>query len=148
MRTLVNVMGDVDLQFFVTTFNTELRRFHPEWESRIDSGAKRTIAQLWANGYLLRLDLTENHLEPAEPGKESRKYDQIRMLIFENPREPMEEVTWRGGSSETVATRFWQSVKHGGDTSWRDEVGAEMTIEQVFSGVRAELTRAIEEGNR
>jgi hypothetical protein len=47
-----------------------------------------------------------------------------------------------------VAIRIWQSVDHGGEVRWRNENGTEITIEQVFSAIRAELTRVIEEENR
>jgi hypothetical protein len=39
-------------------------------------------AAAWANGLLLRLDLTENCLEAGKPVEGGRKYDQIRMVIF------------------------------------------------------------------
>jgi hypothetical protein len=93
-------MSDVDLQAFVGTLNTELQTFHPDWQPRIDAGATRKSAQLWANGYLLRLDLTEDHLEAGEPGKGSHKYDEIRMVILLDSRDPLDESTWRDGSPE------------------------------------------------
>ena len=135
-------MVDIDLQEFVNTFNSELQNFHSEWSSRVEAGAKRTSAQLWANGYLLRLDLTENHLEPGRP-----KYDEIRMVILRDSREPLDEATWSGGSPECLATRFWQSDKHGDQIRWGDERGTEATIEQVFSAVRAELDRIVTHGD-
>ena len=141
-------MSDVDLQAFVNTFNAELQRFHPNWQSRIDAGAMRTAAQLWADKYLVRLNLTENHLEPGEPGDGLRKYNQIRMVILRNSRDPMDETTWLGRSSESVAIRTWQSIDHGGEVRWTDENGTEITGEQVFSAIRAELTRVTEDEYR
>lgn len=141
-------MGDVDLQVFVSTFNTELQRFHPKWQSRIDAGATMKAARLWAGGYLVILDLTEKHLEPGEPGEGGRKYDQIRMAILRSSREPMDEGNLLGGSPESVVTRIWQSAEHGGEVQWTNETGNEVTIEQVFSAIRAELTRVIEERSR
>lgn len=143
----MSVMGDVDLQAFVNMWNAELQRFRGSWQSRVDDGATRTSARLWANGLLVRLDLTENHIEPGEPGTGSRKYDQIRMVILRDSRDPLEDATWGDRSPEPVATRFWQSVRHDGETRWRDTDGAEITIEQVFSAVRAGFAQAIEEGN-
>ena len=88
-------MSNVDMQAFVNTFHAELQRFRPNWQSRIDAGATRRAAQLWADGYLVRLNLTENHLEPGEPGEGGRKYNQIRMVILRDSREPMDEATDR-----------------------------------------------------
>jgi hypothetical protein len=139
-------MSDVDLQSFVNMWNAELQQFHRNWQSRADDGAKRTNAQLWANGFLVRLDLTENHIEPGEPGTGSRKYDQIRMVILRDSRDPLADDTWGGGAPEPVTTRLWQSVRHEAETRWRDKDEAEITIEQVFSAVRAGLAHAIEEG--
>ncbi len=143
----MSVMGDVDLKAFVDTWNAELQRFCGSWQSRVDDGAERTSAQLWANGLLVRLDLTENHIEPGEPGTGSRKYDQIRMVILWDSRDPLEDSTWGGSAPEPVATRLWQSVRRNGETRWRDRDGAEITIDQVFSAVRAGFARTIEAGD-
>lgn len=139
-------MNGVDLGAFVETFNWELQRFHPNWQSRTDPGANRKSARLWANGYLLVLELTENHLEPGRPGEESRKYDQIRMVILRDSRDPMDETAWTGGAPDRVDRRFWQSVIRGSHALWSAEGKTEITVEQVFSEVRAAFTRAIEEG--
>jgi hypothetical protein len=141
-------MCSVDLQDFVTTFNAELRQFHPKWDSRIDAGAKPKSAGLWAEGYLLLLDLIENQLEPGEPGGGGRKYDQIRMAILRQSREILDEATYRGDSPQTVKTRLWQSDESGNETRWRGESGTEITMEQVFSAVRREFSSAIEERPR
>jgi hypothetical protein len=138
-------MADVDLQTFATTLQDELQRFHPEWLSRVDAGAKRTAAQLWANGFTVKLDLTENHLEP---GSGSRKYDEIRMVIFKESRDPMDQATWLGGSTEIVGKKFWQSANYGSETRWRDESGTEVSIQQVFSAIRMQLIQEIEGTHR
>jgi hypothetical protein len=141
-------MSESDLQAFVETFDRELQSFHPNWQSRIDAGANQKSARLWANGYLLRLDLTEIRLEAGRPGEGSRKYDEFRMVILRDSREPMDEATWTGGSPDVVTVKSWQTVIRDGQTRWRDEGVTEITIEQVFSAVRAAFTRAIEEQNR
>jgi hypothetical protein len=70
------------------------------------------------------------------------------MVILRDSREPMDEATWLDGSSKSVAIRIWQSVDNGGEVRWTNENGTEITVEQVFSAIRAELTRVIEEENR
>lgn len=139
-------MNGVDLEALVEAFNRELRHFRPDWQSRIDPGADRKSARLWANGYLLVLELTENHLEPGKSGEGSRRYDQIRMVILRDSRDPLDEATWTGGALDRVDGRFWQSVIRGSHALWSAEGMTEITVEQVFSEVRAAFTRAIEEG--
>lgn len=141
-------MDVVDLRVFTSTFNEELQRYRPTWGAKVEVGVKRTNAQLWANGYLLRLDLTENHLEPGEAAEGSRKYDQIRMVILRDSREPMDVASWTGAPPKPVATKLWQSCTHGGETRWRQDDGIEITIEQMFSIVRGSFVGAVEAGNR
>jgi hypothetical protein len=126
-------MTTVDLQEFIEKLNTELEAHRPNWNSRIDAGAKLTSAALWANGHSVSLDLTEDHIE------DGRKFDQIRMVILRDPREPLSEE-----SRELLKTAIWRSVKKNAEIRWRDLEGRELTIEQVFGTIRSEFSNAAE----
>lgn len=138
-------MNDVDLASFISTLNAELQQFHPKWASRVEPDCKRTSAALWANGYLVRLDLTENYLEPGEPDEGSRKYDQIRMLIFRDRREPMDVATHRVERTPPLAARTWKSINRGEAVHWQEGTGVEITSQQLFSIVRGDLEKVVAE---
>jgi len=133
-------MTTVDVQAFVEMLNTELEAHRPKWNSRIDAGAKPTSAVLWANGHSVSVDLTKDHIEHGW------KFDQIRMVILRDPREPLSEATGAGESKELLKTAIWRSVKKNGEIRWRDLDGRELTIEQVFSTIRSEFSNAAETG--
>lgn len=127
-------MSDVDIQAFMSRLQTELQQFHSGWSSRIDAGAKPKDAQLWANGYTVRVDLTEDWMDS------SPKYDKLRMVIFRDSRDPMS----LGEATEAIVTKIWCSVRHQNETRWKDDSGTELTIQHVFSAIRAEFCRAVE----
>lgn len=124
----------VDVQEFMSTFNGELQEFHSGWDSRIDDGATSKDVRLWANGYTVRVDLTEGWLDSGP------KHDKLRMVIFRDSREPMSV----GERTDALETKIWRSTRRNGETYWKTEDGAELTLPQVFSGIRAEFCRIVE----
>jgi hypothetical protein len=133
-------MNYIDLKTFTEKLQTELRTYRPEWDSRIDPEATPTSAVLWANEYMLQVDLTKNHIEHGQ------KFDQVRMVIIRDPRDSFSEATWSEESKEVLKTTIWQSVESNSEVCWAGEGGTELTIQQVFGTIRSQFCDAVEAG--
>lgn len=136
-------MNESDVKSFVAALNEDLRKQRPAWESRVEVPPDPTRAQLWADGYVLSVTLTRGHIDPGGVGQGSRKYDQLRMEVLRNERDPSKLGEQNGPI--LLETVHWKSVPRNGEPDWQADGGDVLASSDVFKIIRQRFFLIVDE---
>lgn len=141
-------MSNIKLREFLELLNAELQALHSDWNSRVEPGNR-----LWADGFLLILDLIQMHRACGDSGGAQSKCDQVRMVILRDPRDPSLVSTWPEGPTDRVCVKIWFRPTNAARAEWHEDQPDEdnlnkgvvwFTSEQLFATIKEEFIHAVE----